>query len=115
MKSAAGPRIGQMDVNEFFRQARDYEIERRAPSTPLFKLVDVLGESHPFPITRMTALQEWEKGGDYAAILRGEYPAGAGRDGERDAQRDFERARGILCRASSPAPRIPWPRPQARS
>ena len=91
MKSAAGPRIGQMDVNEFFRQAQDYETSSRALDS-VFKLVDVLGETHPFPITRMTALQEWEKGSDYAAILRGEYPR-RGSDGERDAQRDFERAK----------------------
>ncbi len=91
MKSAAGPRIASMDVNEFFRQARDYETGGGALDS-LFKLVDVLGESHPFPITRMTALQEWEKGGAYEAILRGEYPR-RGAEGERDAKRDFERAR----------------------
>jgi Zn-dependent protease with chaperone function len=91
MKSAAGPRIAQMDVNEFFRQARDYETGGGALDS-LFKLVDVLGESHPFPITRMTALQEWEKGGAYEAILRGEYPR-RGAEGERDPQREFEKAR----------------------
>jgi Zn-dependent protease with chaperone function len=91
MKSAAGPRIAQMDVNEFFRQARDYETSAEALDS-LYKLVDLLGESHPFPITRMTALQEWEKGGAYAAILGGEYRR-RGAEGERDAERDFERAR----------------------
>lgn len=91
MKSAAGPRIASMDVNEFFRQARDYETGGGALDS-LFKLVDVLGESHPFPITRMTALQEWEKGGAYQAILKGDYPR-RGAEGERDAQRDFERAK----------------------
>jgi Zn-dependent protease with chaperone function len=91
MKSAAGPRMAQMDINEFFRQARDYEVSAEALDS-LYKLVDILGESHPFPITRMTALQEWEKGGAYSAILGGEYPR-RGAEGERDAQRDFERAR----------------------
>ena len=91
MKSAAGPRTGQMDVNEFFRQARDYEIGGGALDS-LFKLVDVLGESHPFPITRMTAIQEWEKSGAYEAILKGEYPRRGAAD-ERDPQRDFEKAR----------------------
>ncbi len=91
MKSAAGPRIAQMDVNEFFRQARDYETGGGALDS-LFKLVDVLGESHPFPIIRMTALQEWEKGGAYEAILRGEYPR-RGTESERDPRREFEKAR----------------------
>ena len=95
MKSAAGPRTGQMDVNEFFRQARDYEIGGGALDS-LFKLVDVLGESHPFPITRITALQEWEKGGAYEAILKGEYPRRGAAD-ERDPQRDFEKARSAYA------------------
>lgn len=91
MKSAAGPRVAQMDVNEFFRQALDYEKGGEALDS-LYKLVDVLGESHPFPITRITALQEWEKSPSYAAILKGEYPR-RGAEGERDAKRDFEKAR----------------------
>jgi Zn-dependent protease with chaperone function len=91
MKSAAGARIAQMDVNEFFRQARDYESGEGGLDS-LYKLIDVLGESHPFPILRMTALQEWEKGEAYAAILRGDYPR-RGAEDERDSRRDFERAR----------------------
>jgi Zn-dependent protease with chaperone function len=91
MKSAAGPRIAQMDVNEFFRQARDYETASGGLDS-VFKLLDVLGESHPFPITRITALQEWEKSPSYAAILSGEYPR-RGSDGERDPKAEFERAR----------------------
>jgi Zn-dependent protease with chaperone function len=91
MKSAAGPSIARMDINEFFRQARDYETSGEGLDS-LYKIVDILGESHPFPITRMTALQEWEKGGAYAAILGGEYPRRGG-EAERDPERDFERAR----------------------
>ncbi len=91
MKSAAGSRIAQMDVNEFFRQARDYETSEGAADS-VFKLVDVLGESHPFPVMRMTALQEWEKSPVYQAILRGEYPR-RGAQGERDPKAAFEKAR----------------------
>jgi Zn-dependent protease with chaperone function len=94
MKSAAGGRVAQMDLNEFFRQARDYETGEGAVDS-LFKLIDVLGESHPFPIVRMTALQEWEKGGAYDAILRGEYPRRG--EGERDPERDFERAKSAYA------------------
>jgi len=101
MKSAAGPRIAQMDINEFFRQARDYETGGSALDS-IYKLVDVMGESHPFPISRMTSLQVWEKGGAYEAILRGEYPrrgAESERDGsrERDPLRDFERAKAAYA------------------
>ena len=112
MKSAAGPRVGQMDLNEFFRQAQDYEAGEGALDS-IYKLVDVLGESHPFPVARMTALQEWEKGGAYEAIRRGEYPrrspentgggktdSGSGGSGgyrEGDPERDFERARSAYA------------------
>lgn len=91
MKSAAGPRIAQMDVNEFFRQAHDYETGSGSLDS-LYKLLDVLGESHPFPITRIVALQEWEKSPAYAAILTGDYPR-RGSEGERDPESDFARAR----------------------
>jgi len=90
MKSAAGPRIGQMDLNEFFRQANEYEASSEGLDS-LFKFLDLLDETHPFPVTRMTALQEWEKSPAYAAILAGEYPK-RGAEGERDAARDFQGA-----------------------
>ena len=104
MKSAAGPRIAQMDINEFFRQAHDYE-SAGAGLDSLYKLLGILGESHPFPISRIAALQEWEKSGNYEAILRGEYPRRGG-EGERDAKRDFERARSSYAKdfASSEDP-----------
>jgi Zn-dependent protease with chaperone function len=91
MKSAAGKSVGQMDLNEFFRQGMEYEGAREGIDS-LYKFLDILGETHPFPVARMTALQEWEKGGSYAAILRGEYPR-RGAEGERDPKRDFENAK----------------------
>jgi Zn-dependent protease with chaperone function len=98
MKSAAGPRIERMDVNEFFRQARDYEAGEGGLDS-IYKLLDLMGASHPFPVARMTAIQEWEKGGSYAAILRGEYPRRSSDGaGERDAARDFERAKSAYAR-----------------
>jgi Zn-dependent protease with chaperone function len=91
MKSAGGPQVAQMDMNEFFRQAKDYE-EGEGILDSIYKIMDVIGESHPFPVVRMTSLQEWEKGGKYESILAGDYPR-RGAAGERDPERDFERAR----------------------
>jgi len=91
MKNTAGARIGQMDMNEFFRQAREYE-EGEGGLDSLYKLLDLLGESHPFPVSRMTALQEWERTGAYSAILAGDYPR-RDSEGERDPERDFAGAR----------------------
>jgi Zn-dependent protease with chaperone function len=91
MKCAAGSRVGQMDVNEFFRQAAEYEAGEGGLDS-LYKLLDLMGESHPFPVSRMTAIQEWERSGNYSAILAGDYPK-RGAEGERDAARDFAGAR----------------------
>jgi hypothetical protein len=78
-----------MDVNEFLRQAREHEAGEGGLDS-LYKLLDLLGESHPFPVTRMTAIQDWERSGSYSAILSGEYPR-RGSEGERDPARDFAR------------------------
>ncbi len=104
MKSAGGPRAAQMDLNEFFRQAKDYE-EGEGIVDSIYKLIDVVGETHPFPVVRMTALQEWERGGAYQAILSGDY-ARRGSGKERDPERDFERARSSYAQdfASSEDP-----------
>jgi Zn-dependent protease with chaperone function len=91
MKSAAGPNLALMDINEFFRQARDYEVGEGGLDS-LFKLLDIMGESHPFPVVRMVAIQEWERVGEYREILAGNYPR-RGQGEERDPQKDFERAR----------------------
>jgi Zn-dependent protease with chaperone function len=91
MKSAAGARIGQMDMNEFFRQAAEYEAGSGGLDS-LYKLLDLMGETHPFPVSRMTAIQEWERSGTYSAIMAGDYPR-RGAEGERDAARDFAGAR----------------------
>lgn len=93
MKTAAGTRQSEMDLNEFFRQARDYDAASEGLSS-LYKLLDVLGESHPFPAIRMTTLQEWERGGGYEAVLKGEYRRRSpGDESGKNAFRDFETAR----------------------
>jgi len=91
MKTAGGPSVADMDLNEFFRQARDYDASTEGLDS-LYKLLGVLGESHPFPVVRITALQEWEKGGSYSSVLKGEY-ARRGEGTRPEAERLFENAR----------------------
>jgi hypothetical protein len=96
MKTAGGPRVTEMDVNEFFRQANEYDASAEGLDTFL-KFLDVVGDSHPFPALRMVALQEWEKGGGYEKVLKGEYQR-RGAEGQRDPLRDFEKARDSYAR-----------------
>ncbi len=71
MKAAAGGRVGEMDVNEFFRQAQEYDAAGKGLDS-LLKFLDIAGDSHPLASIRMVALQEWERN-SYPAILSGSY------------------------------------------
>jgi hypothetical protein len=72
MKLAGGGNTAQMDINEFFLQAAEYE---RAGSIvdSVHKLINLMGQSHPFPVLRLTELKTWVDSGAYAKILNGEY------------------------------------------
>jgi len=72
MKLAGGSHIAEMDINEFFLQAAEYE---RAGSMidSVHKLLNLMGQSHPFPVLRLTELKTWVDSGAYNRILSGEY------------------------------------------
>jgi Zn-dependent protease with chaperone function len=88
MKTAGGRRTHEMDINEFFRQAHDYDQGGDLVDS-VYKIMGVLGQSHPFAVTRMVELQRWERSGDYQKILNGEYPR-RGTGSSRDFKRDFD-------------------------
>jgi Zn-dependent protease with chaperone function len=73
MKLAGGPQAAQMDVNEFFIQATEYDGAGN-PLTRLHKLLNLILVSHPFPVIRLTELQAWVNSGTYAAILAQTFP-----------------------------------------
>lgn len=72
MKLAGGGRIDQMDFNEFFLQAAEYE-QGGTTLDSVFKLLNLMGQSHPFPVIRLTELKSWVDSGAYGKILDGEY------------------------------------------
>ena len=72
MKMAGGPRANRMDVNEFFAQAAEYEGGGNA-FTSIHKLLNVIFASHPFPVVRLTELQNWVNSGAYSSILSQSY------------------------------------------
>ena len=73
MKTAGGPRTADMDTDEFARQAEEYERGGDLRDGAL-KLLNLLGQTHPFPVLRLAELRRFVDAGDYANILRGEYP-----------------------------------------
>lgn len=74
MKTAGGSRLHEMDAAAFLQQADDYAGTTQARDS-IAKLLNLMGRSHPFAVTRAGALRDWVVAGDYNRILAGEYPS----------------------------------------
>ena len=72
MKMAGGRNIEQMDTNEFFLQAAEYERGGNVIDG-VYKLMNLLSQSHPFAVLRLTELKTWVDNGSYGNILGGNY------------------------------------------
>jgi Zn-dependent protease with chaperone function len=72
MKMAGGPRIEQMDLGEFMKQAEEYN-EAGDLVDNLYKFTNLLNQTHPFAVIRVYELMNWVRGGEYEHILRGFY------------------------------------------
>src|SRR5437879_2957830 len=92
LKVDGGGDMPQMDLNAFLVQAKEFE----APSGALdriFKILGVLGRTHPFNTVRAAELQRWIEGGDYDRILRGEYTRRGPEAAQRPVENDIDEAR----------------------
>lgn len=72
MKLAGGGRTGEMSIVEFLEQAREYE-EGGTMLDSLMKLIQLTGQTHPFPVIRLAELKKWAESGAYDEILAGTY------------------------------------------
>ena len=72
LKLAGGGSAQETDLNEFLAQADEY---RRSGDLgdAVFKVLNLLGTTHPFHTLRAAELRDWIEAGDYDRILRGEY------------------------------------------
>jgi hypothetical protein len=61
-----------MDINEFFVQAAEYERSGGVLDS-VHKLLNLMGQSHPFPVIRLAELKTWVDSGSYNRILSGDY------------------------------------------
>ena len=110
MKLAGGGDIEQMNIDEFFAQAEEYD-RGGDLLDGVTKLFNLIGQSHPFPVLRLREIHHWAEDGEYGAILDGTY---ARRDQEEQAdirkefdeaskayQEDFDRSEDPLAKAMS--------------
>lgn len=90
MKLAGGGEIEQMNIDEFFAQAEEYD-KGGDLLDGVTKLFNLIGQSHPFPVLRLREIHHWAENGSYQAILDGTY-ARRDQEEEADMRREFEEA-----------------------
>jgi Zn-dependent protease with chaperone function len=72
LKLAGGGNQGETNLPEFIRQADEYRASGDV-ADQVFKVLNVLGARHPFPVIRVAELRDWHEAGEYDRILDGEY------------------------------------------
>jgi len=89
LKMAGGGEDEETNLQEFIVQAEEYQAGGDV-ADQVFKILNLIGATHPFWTLRVSELRAWIEGGDYDRIVRGEYP----RRGEPDPayQEDLKEA-----------------------
>lgn len=72
MKMAGAEDLGQVNLNEFFLQAQEYE-DQKSLLDSLHKILNQVWMTHPYPVIRLQELKAWASSGAYQAILDGNY------------------------------------------
>ena len=72
MKMSGAEDLSQVNLNDFFVQAQEYE-EQKSLVDGIHKLLNQLWMSHPFPVIRLQELKTWEVSGYYQSVLDGNY------------------------------------------
>jgi Zn-dependent protease with chaperone function len=106
MKGAGGGDLSQMSINDFFQQAWEYDNQKNLLDS-LFKLLNTLHASHPFPVVRLQELRTWAASGEYQAILEGRYvrrsdPAASTAE---DVRKGYEHYKAALRNSDDPLAR----------
>lgn len=79
LKMAGGGSDDETNLQEFIVQAEEYR-DGGDVADQVFKILNLIGSTHPFWTLRVSELRAWIEAGDYDRIIRGEYP----RRGEPD-------------------------------
>ncbi len=77
MKIAGGSRsiYEQMDYQEFIRQAEEFQMDQEDSTlNKVYVLLQVMYQSHPFPVWRTSEILTWVNHGAYLEIISGQYP-----------------------------------------
>jgi len=72
LKMAGGGKPSEMNVTAFLEQAEAYR-ESDDVADSVFKVLNLLGTTHPFYVLRVSEIRSWIESGAYDRVLRGEY------------------------------------------
>jgi Zn-dependent protease with chaperone function len=72
MVLAGGGRPDETDLNEFMIQADEYRLSGDVADV-VFRVLNLLGTTHPFHVLRAAEIRDWIEKGEYERLLRGEY------------------------------------------
>ena len=73
LKMAGGGEDEETNLQEFIVQAEEYQVGGDV-ADQVFKILNLIGSTHPFWTLRVSELRTWIEAGDYDRIVRGEYP-----------------------------------------
>ena len=90
MKLAGGTSLEEMNIDEFIQQAEDYDSGENI-GDGVFKFMNLVWQSHPFPVMRLAALKQWVDDGHYQKFMDGDYKRRSEQEQE-DIRKDFEDA-----------------------
>ena len=62
----------ELDLGEFIIQAEEYR-DSGDVADQVFKVLNLMGSTHPFHVLRIAEIRSWIEQGDYDRIIRGEY------------------------------------------
>ena len=80
LKFAGGHALPEANLADFIKQAEEYR-ESNDLADQVFKVLNVLALTHPFPVIRVAELRRWAESGAYERIIAGDYK----RRGEQEA------------------------------
>lgn len=72
LKMAGGGDDSETNLDAFIHQAEEYR-ETGDVADQVFKVLNLMGATHPFYVLRVSEIRSWIEQGDYDRILRGEY------------------------------------------
>ncbi len=90
MHMAGGMRGQSLDLDEFIAQSEEYR-EGGDLLDAVYKVFNILGQTHPFAVIRVAELRDWIDSGAYERILAGEYQRRDEED-ERPYREDLKEA-----------------------